>query len=480
VLVVDSRLRHQLHSPGKIAFAEEKREIGYRELFVRAENISTVLTHHGVRPGDRVALLLPRGIDAACAIYGTLFAGACYAPLDIGNPESRLSYIIGDLQPACIIGAGARPQWCEAQSIPWLDINDSELFAASPHSDADVVYRAGPEELAAILYTSGSTGNPKGVCISCRAVDAFVSWASETFHLTAEDSIASLAPFHFDLSLFDLFATVHNGGSCRFVPQTLTLAPGKLVNWLEENAITGWYTVPSILSFLSMRGGLDPERLPAMKRILFAGEVFPLPGLTRLAKALPHVELYNLFGPTETNVCTFWQVARDRLESIGELPIGESACAAELSLAASGELRVKGPCVMSGYWQDGSLQELGDEWFSTGDRVSYNDRGELLYHGRMDRMIKASGYRIEPAEIESVINGFASVLGSVVFGEPDPICGNRIVAAVAGEHIDVEGLRSHLKSNLAPYMQPYRLEQIDALPRLSNGKIDLKAVEAMI
>jgi len=481
VLVIDSLLQHQLYSPERIAFSESGKDIGYRDLFVRAEKIGTVLTHHGVRPGDRVALLLPRGIDAACAVYGTLFAGACYAPLDISNPESRLTYIVDDLQPRCIIGLGKRPQWCEALQAEWIDIHDPEFFDEAEPIDVNVIYRAGPEELAAILYTSGSTGNPKGVCISCRAIDAFVKWSAATFGLGAGDRIASLAPFHFDLSLFDLFTVVYCGAGSHFIPQTLTLAPGKLVNWLEENEITGWYTVPSILAFLAMRGGLNPERLPAMKRILFAGEVFPIAGLIRLAGALPHVELFNLFGPTETNVCTFWQVDRDRLDGMESIPIGQAACEAELTLADSGELLVSGPCVMSGYWSNGAMQERSsDSAFPTGDRVSCNELGEFLYHGRMDRMIKSSGYRIEPAEVEEIINRFDAVAGSVVIGEHDPISGQRLVAVVAGDALDMESLRIHLRNNLVSYMQPYRLVQVESLPRLSNGKIDLKAAEALI
>lgn len=479
MLIIDALLKHQLYNPDDTAFSEAEREINYRNFFAHAERISNVLLHHGVRPGDRVAILLPRGIDAACCIYGSLFTGACYVPLDIQNPESRLSYILNDVEPRCIVGNGHRPEWCDT-SIEWIDINDPEFFEDEPQSDANVIYRSGPEEIAAILYTSGSTGNPKGVSISCRAIDAFVMWAAKTFDLKQDDRIASLAPFHFDLSLFDLFATLYCGAHTCFVPQLLTMAPKKLVGWLEEMAITSWYTVPSILSFITMRGGLNPDSLPAMRRILFAGEIFPLPGLTKLADALPHVRLYNLFGPTETNVCSYWQVDRTRLANLDAAPIGEAACAAELTIDESGELLVKGPCVMSGYWQQGRMQPNDTQWYHTGDRVSYNDQGELLYHGRMDRMIKSSGYRIEPAEVEAVINRHDNVQESVVLGESDPISGNRLVAAIAGEAIDLDSLRSHLKSHLAPYMQPYRLVQVESLPRLTNGKIDLKAVAEMI
>jgi len=479
VLIVDSLLKHHLYNPDRIAFSDGDRTLDYRSFFAHAERTSNVLLHHGVRPGDRVAILLPRGVDAAYCIYGILFTGACYIPLDIQNPASRLSYIIDDVQPHCLIGSGDKPEWC-SDNVEWIDINNSEFFEDEPQSDTNVIYRSSPEDIAAILYTSGSTGHPKGVSISCRAMDAFVEWSASTFSINHDDRIASLAPFHFDLSLFDLFTSVHCGAHTSFIPQSLTLAPGKLVAWFEENAITSWYTVPSILGFLAMRGGLAPDRLPAMKRILFAGEVFPLPGLTKLANALPNVELYNLFGPTETNVCTYWQVDRERLNTLSAIPIGKAACKAELMVDASGELLVQGPCVMSGYWKNGDVQHSDQPWYHTGDRVSYNDQEELLYHGRMDRMIKSSGYRIEPAEIESVINDFDQVESSVVIGESDPISGNRLVAAVVGNGVDIEGMRAHLRQSLAAYMQPYRFVQLDELPLLSNGKVDYQAVEGMI
>jgi len=217
-----------------------------------------------------------------------------------------------------------------------------------------------------------------------------------------------------------------------------------------------------------------------MKRILFAGEVFPLPSLSKLTEALPNIDFYNLFGPTETNVCTYWQVDRERLSTLSSLPIGAAACESKLKVDESGELLVRGPCIMSGYWKNSDVEHTDYQWYHTGDRVSYNDRGELLYHGRMDRMLKSSGYRIEPAEIESVINRFAQIENSVVIGESDPISGNRLVAVVVGNDVDINSMRTHLKQNLAAYMQPYRFVQLSAMPLLSNGKVDYQAVKGLI
>jgi len=475
--ITENLFKHSQNQGSHIAFSELDREISYQDFSMQAVKLSHLLQQQGISNKDRVAIFLPRGIDAALSIYATLLCQACYVPLDIQNPAPRLKYIIHDVQAACIIGIGARPDWCDS-SLLWIDLQsindiDAKEITAQPSQHDN-------EQIAAILYTSGSTGNPKGVAISHRAIQAFVQWSSDTFVLKPHDHIASLAPFHFDLSLFDLFSSIHHGTSTHFIPQRLTMSPKKMVDWLESKSITTWYTVPSILSFLTLRGGLNPERIPTLKRILFAGEVFPLPNLIKLAEALPHIQLYNLFGPTETNVCTFWQVDREVLKKITQIPIGIPACEAELSISDEGELLVQGPCLMSGYWHNGALQKNTTPYHHSGDKVSLNANKQYLYHGRMDRMIKSSGYRIEPAEIEQKINQFEGVEESVVMGEDDSITGQRLIAIISGRHVDIAALRGYLKKNIASYMQPYRFIVLDSLPHLSNGKLDYQQLNKQL
>jgi len=479
LLIIKKLLKQQLSHPHHIAFYEGERDISYQDFVLQAQHISKALQSHGVSSKSRVAIFMPRGIDAALSIYATLFLGATYVPLDTQNPVTRLAYISNDVQPACIIGCGERPNWCDT-SITWLDLSTLQTYDTTEAENLNSYTGHSSEHLAAILYTSGSTGNPKGVAISARAIEAFVTWSSETFQLCKTDRIASLAPFHFDLSLFDLFSSVYSGCGTCFIPQRLTMSPKKMVDWFEENTITTWYTVPSILSFLTLRGGLNSKRLPAFKRILFAGEVFPLPNLIKLTKALPHIEYYNLFGPTETNVCTFWKVENSMLEDMDTIPIGIAACSAELSINQDGELLVQGPCVMSGYWVHGRLQKNTSPYHHTGDSVSQNSDNQYRYHGRMDRMIKSSGYRIEPAEIEHHINQFEAVEESVVIGEADAISGQRLIAIVAGKAIDIPALRRYLKDKVASYMQPYRIIPCDSLPHLSNGKLDIQSLKKQL
>ncbi|MCF7971820.1 MAG: AMP-binding protein, partial [Methylococcaceae bacterium] len=387
---------------------------------------------------------------------------------------TRLNFIIQDAQPHYIIGLGAAPDWLTTPEL-WLDI-DNVLCTTNPNIQAVTVESSA---LAAILYTSGSTGNPKGVALSHQALANFSTWASQTFAINNQERIASLAPFHFDLSIFDLFSSLAGGASVYFLPSRLSLSPSRLTAWLAENQISCWYTVPSLLSFIALKGALDTTPLPHLKRILFAGEVFPTPHLIKLADLLPETELYNLYGPTETNVCCYWPVDRKRLNIEQTIPIGLPACNAQLTIDAdTGELQVNSLNNFSGYWQQGKLNPLNSRTYLTGDKVSLNQYGEYDYHGRLDRMLKCSGYRVEPAEIEQCINQLEHIESCAVVGIKDATSGQRpaaVVVLIAGASL-AEAIKP-LRQLLAPYMQPCKFIVVDSLPVLSNGKTDYQAIE---
>lgn len=466
-----------LLSPKQIALSEEGRHLSYDQFRSAIQPVSAYLQRLQC-PEQRIAVAIDRGIDAAIAIYGVLSAGACYVPLDIKNPAGRLNYIINDAQPRFVLGLGTCPDWLEAKE-KWLDLQQmptDQSFTTAPQDD-------NPESLAAILYTSGSTGMPKGVALSHRAMLNFAEWANRTFNIGAEDRIASLAPFHFDLSVFDLFSTLLAGAGVHFMPAGLTLSPGKLTAWLSRNAITRWYTVPSLLSFIALKGALAATRLDTLRTILFAGEVFPTPHLISLAEQLPAVELFNLYGPTETNVCCYWPVDRARLKPDQAIPIGLPACHALLKNDdATGELLVQGRNNFSGYWHEGRLDTapVQQGWYRTGDKVSRNEQGEYCYHGRMDRMLKCSGYRVEPAEIEAVINQLPEVDSCAVLGIIDPVSGQRpAVAVILNEGCPLADVVLSLKVKLPAYMQPVKFIVLDSLPVLSNGKTDYQTLQAL-
>ena len=461
-------------APDNMAFIEGDRQLSYQQVIQGARQLSACLAERE-NPYRRVVIALDRGIDAAIAILAVLGAGACYIPLDIKNPANRLNFISNDAAPDCIIGKGRCPDWLETSSL-WLDIDQTAFVQQRTRWPAEL----NAEALAAILYTSGSTGSPKGVALSHRALRNFAGWASCTFKISHCDRIASLAPFHFDLSVFDLFSSLSCGAAVHFVPAGLTLSPSRLTAWLRDQRISVFYTVPSLLSFIALKGALTTTPLPDLKTVLFAGEVFPTPLLKKLCALLPAVDFYNLYGPTETNVCCYWPVDRDRLRNGRPIPIGYPACGAVLQIdAETGELQVQSANNLSGYWQQGELITAlsTDNTYHTGDKVSLNERGEYCYHGRLDRMLKCSGYRVEPAEIEAVLSQFPEVISCAVIGITDSTSGQRPAAAVVlkpGAKLDA--IVRPAKEKLPAYMQPCKFIVLDSLPYLSNGKIDYQTL----
>lgn len=447
--------------------------ISYGDLLARAQFVAAGLQALSVKPGQPVAIHLDRGIDAVIAIFGVLLAGACYVPLDLKNPKPRLAFIIADAKAHAVLGLGSAPDWLDGNL--WLDIDSCSGMTKPVETSADT--------LAAILYTSGSTGQPRGVALSHGAVAAFALWAADLLALQNTDRIASSAPLFFDLSTFDLYGVLGVGASLYFVPSALTLSPSRLSDWLKDQAISGWYTVPSLLAFLAYKGNLAQTPLPSLRFLIFAGEVFPTTALMDLAAKLPQVDLYNFFGPTETNVCCYWPVARERLVTDENIPIGLPAAGCELHLhAETGELWVRGGSLASGYWCQGRLQPFlnGEGWYPTGDRVSLVD-GEYRFHGRLGRMLKCSGYRIEPAEIEAIVNAMTGVIDCAVVGIDDPVSGQRpALALVLEPQINPAEIRTALLRQLPNYMQPSRCILLEQLPRLPNGKLDYSHVRNVL
>ncbi len=461
----------------KMAFVQNDRMLNYRDLKRQTDRVSAMLQHCLQSGQHRVAIALDRGIDAAVAVLGTLKAGACYIPLDPKNPEKRLQYIVSDAEVCCVIGQGECPEWLLQPSL-WRDIEKL------PEAANEQTPSLADESLAAILYTSGSTGTPKGVALSHRAMRNFATWAAQTFDITDSDQIASLSPFYFDLSVFDLFSSLSQGASVHFIPSMLTLSPSRLTAWLREHKISVWYTVPSILSFIALKGSLSTTPLPDLKTVLFAGEVFPSQQLIDLCTLLPDTEFFNLYGPTETNVCCYWPVQRRRLRPDKPIPIGNAACASQLVIDnESGELKVKSPNNLSGYWHQGKLLPALSEdlFFNTGDKVSINEFGEYCYHGRLDRMLKCSGHRVEPAEIEQAIRLCPEVENCAVIGIDDCTSGQRPAAAIILKgSANMTDIIQTIRQLLPAYMHPIKYAELKSLPYLANGKIDYQSLQSQL
>jgi len=495
----------------RVAVVDGDKALTYAELDRESNRLAHALAGHGVRPGDRVGLLLEKSAAALVGIYGVLKAGATYVPLDDQAPVRRLGYIARDAGIRCLITSSRNArQWPlltehgapletlviagdeefdadRLETIPWSALAG---YPGEPPVAAD-----DPEALAYVLYTSGSTGEPKGVMLSHRNGLAFVEWAAREVGVQSEDRVSSHAPLHFDLSTFDLFAAARAGARVVLFPPSASVFPMTLARSIGASGITVWYSVPSILTSLVLRGQLEKVPL-ALRVVIFAGEVFPVKYLRRLMELVPQARYYNFYGPTETNVCSWYEVPRGR--PVGEdLPIGKPIPGVEAivrrpdgepaRVGETGELSIKGPTVMRGYWGDPDRtsralsSDAGDRVYRTGDLVRYDDDGNLRILGRLDAQIKTRGYRVELGEIESALNALDVVLESAVVAVPDDTITNRLVAfVVTNAPTSASELVRLCRERLPAYMIPGEFALRGELPKSSTGKIDRQQLRAAL
>ncbi len=494
--------------PEKPAVWARGRSITYRELDERSTQLAHLLREKGIGKGDRVGLFFPKCVESIISMLGVLKAGGVYVPLDPQMPADRVGYIISNCGIRILITNRDKHAVLAPETLELLENsiltegegNGGDVIAWSKLAEYPVSHAPKVDlietDLAYILYTSGSTGRPKGVMLSHQNALTFVEWCAEEFQVRSEDRLSNHAPLHFDLSVFDVYNTLEAGATVYLITEDLAVFPTSLANFIETQKITIWYSVPSALMLLLLHGRVTAERLKSIRILLFAGEVFPMKYLRQLAEVSTNSELYNLYGPTETNVCTYYKVERERLEGMEKLPIG-IACAntdcfsvtPEGRLAAkgeAGELYVRGPGVTNGYWADpektakmvvpNHFQEYFEEkMYRTGDIVTVGEDGNYYFKGRRDSQIKSRGYRIELGEIESALLSHPGVREAAVLAVPDEIIGNRIRAVVAmhvAGSLNVLELQQYCASKVPKYMIPEVVDLCEELPKTSTGKID--------
>jgi len=504
--------------PDKPAVSAKGRSLSYRELNERSNQVAHLLRSRGIQKGDRVGIYFTKAVESLASMFGVLKAGGVYVPLDPLAPVERISYIISNCEMKALITSGDKLRGLDATKIPSVKTHLITEDKANGHQREDVVawgelstfpaenspeLQATTTDLAYILYTSGSTGHPKGVMISHQNALTFIEWCAEEFQVRSDDHLSNHAPLHFDLSVFDVYNAIMAGATVHMVPEETAKFPASLAKFIEEQQITIWYSVPSALVFLLLHGNMKAEKLAKLRILLFAGEVFPMKYLKQLADFLPHIHLYNLYGPTETNVCTYYKVDRERLKKQEKLPIGKACANFEVysvdehdrmvtKLGETGELYVRGPGVTAGYWADPEKTHkmcvpnrfqphFEEKMYKTGDLVMLDEFGDYLFLGRRDSQIKSRGYRIELGEIESALLSHPAVREAAALAIPDEEIGARIKAVVAPHEpgtLTMVDMQKHCAARIPSYMIPELIELREALPKTSTGKIDRVSLTA--
>lgn len=487
--------------------------ITYRQLHALSDQLRDRLYDLGVHRGDRVGIYLHKSIDSLASIFGILKTGAAYVPVDPGAPASRNAYILADCQVKAVV-----IEDCFVKNLiaEWGPTGDTPRFlmlertggggylgemldqaqASTPISSAQTVDPS-LDDLAYILYTSGSTGKPKGVMLTNRAALSFVDWCSEAFGPESDDRFSSHAPFHFDLSILDIYLPIKHGASLVLISEEIGKDPVRLAAAIAEHKITTWYSAPSILSFLAQYGRLEQYDYSSLRTVLFAGEVFPVKHLRALKRLLPDPIYFNLYGPTETNVCTFYEIPQTIPEDrTNPYPIGQACSNYQLLIVdeldrqvargQEGELCASGAGMMIGYWnlpeKTGNaflIDSSGKKWYKTGDIVSEGPDGNYIYLARRDRMVKKRGYRIELGEIEAGLYRHPAIKEAAVVALQDDD-GVKIRAFVSREQVgrpSIIELKQFCAQNLPAYMVPDLFSFLDILPKTSTDKIDYQKLK---
>jgi len=502
--------------PDKTAVIEPGQgSITYGELNALADHLRDRLYSLGVCRGDRVGIYLHKSIDSLAAIFGILKTGAAYVPVDPGAPASRNGYILSDCQvKVVVIESGfvsdLATEWGAREDISRLLILNrtgggrylkemlDQAQVSTPLSAGESV-NPSLDDLAYILYTSGSTGKPKGVMLSHRAAISFVDWCSETFGPDPNDRFSSHAPFHFDLSILDIYLPIKHGASLVLISEEIGKDPVRLASTISASQITVWYSAPSILGFLAQYGRLERYDYSNLRIVLFAGEVFPIKYLRSLKKLIPNPRYFNLYGPTETNVCTFYEIPEIIPEDrVNPFPIGK-ACSnygirvldelgRDVPPGKEGELCASGEGMMIGYWNLPErtanaflVDASGNKWYRTGDIVFEGPDGNYIYVARRDRMVKKRGYRIELGEIEAGLYRHPAIKEAAVVAlhNDDGVKIKAFVSHQKDSRLSIIELKQFCAQNLPAYMVPDLFSFLDFLPKTSTDKIDYQKLKEL-
>jgi amino acid adenylation domain-containing protein len=512
--------RHADARPDACAVVSADARLTYGELDARSNQLARVLRSVGCRKGDRVCMLMPKSVTAITAIVGIYKADCIFVPLDPSNPASRLARILESCQPRCLVAAGdtghlvaelLQPSHRAGLAIGWVDplrpapaartpwFNVADMLEASR---APLEYRNTRRDAAHILFTSGSTGTPKGVVITHANVIAFVEWARRYFGMSAADRVSGHSPLHFDLSTFDIFGAFAAGAQLHLVPPELNLLPHKLAAFIRDSELTQWFSVPSILNYLAKFDVVTLSDFPALKRVLWCGEVLPTPALMYFMSHLPHVTFTNLYGPTETTIASsYYTVPQCPRDPAAEIPIGTGCTGEELLVldealnrvpaGDAGQLYIRGVGVSPGYWNDGErtaaafvpapgASDADGRLYKTGDLARVGRDGLVYFLGRADTQIKSRGYRVELGEIEAALNTIHGLQEAAVVGIPTGGFEGTVIAcayAPLEKHdLSPPAVRTALSALLPSYMLPSRWLKLPGLPRNASGKIDRRTL----
>ncbi|MFF7238820.1 amino acid adenylation domain-containing protein [Streptomyces collinus] len=486
--LVEAQVRR---TPDAVALEFEGEELTYREMDRRANRLAHALRRHGAGPETVVAVGAERSLDLVVSLLGILKSGAAYLPLDLELPAERLSYMVRQGGAVALVrGPGADLDL----GVPGLPEVRPADTAGEPDEPCGVDVHE--RNAAYLMYTSGSTGRPKGVVAEHRGVCNRLRWGQHEYGMTADERVLQKTPYAFDVSVHELFWPLMVGARLIIARPGGHRDSGYLVELIRRREITSVHFIPTMLALFAGEPGAGD--CTSLRRILASGEALPPDVQNRVLRALPHVELHNLYGPTETSIeVSAWRCRPEWREP--SVPIGAAVTDTQLHILdpdlrpvpddGEGELYLAGVQLARGYSGQPGLTaerflpdpfgEPGGRMYRSGDLAAWHGPGVADYLGRADEQLKLAGNRVELGEIQTVLNDRPEVRAGVVVATGSG-ADTRIVAYVvaAGGGLDREALRTALADRLPAYMVPSTLVELDELPLTNSGKLDRKALPA--
>ncbi|WP_067995270.1 AMP-binding protein [Nocardia pseudobrasiliensis] len=491
--------------PDRIAVVDSTRSLTYSELDREIDECAVAFARVGIGPGTRVGLISTKNIATVTAIYALLRRRAVVAPIDPAEPPERIQRMArSGLLATLIFDARAKKTVVAAAERLTPDRIPEQpqqvwpsLFAAPTVPEFDGPIPGGEQlrDVGYILFTSGSTGWPKGVALTHENVLHFARWAAHRLGVRADDVVGSQASLGFDLTTFDLFSTALAGATVSLLPDFLRSFPRDVLDWLRRDRVSILYAAPSLYVRLLERAGLDGEQADRLRVLAYAGEPFPARALYRLRTAFASAQIWNLFGPTETNVCAAYRIPAGWTAE-DPVPIGKPIDGTWIEViddaghpSSTGQLAVSGPSVFPGYLADGRFRDptvfiecrdgITRRCYPTGDHGGFDADGNLYFTGRRDHQIKRRGVRIDLADIEAAVADFPAVDAcAAVF--LDTADGGHITLFVGGRGLEPPAVDSVIAAVLPPRSAPDDVVILDELPRNIRGKIDRQQLTASI
>ena len=501
-LIHELFFRQASRDPGRIAVFSENRSLSYAVLLQESQVWAKKLRQLGVKPNTLVAVVMQKGWEQVVAVLGILASGAAYLPIDPGVPVNRLHYLLDHSN----VQIALTQSWIDSKlewppSVKRFSVDTAQVFKDKALGVADCLLEPSqtPDDLAYVLYTSGSTGNPKGVMIAHRGIVNCILETNRTFQVREEDRVLAVTALHHDMSVYDLFGPLAAGGTIVIPSPAGTRSPDHWLNLIERYQITVWNSVPGFMEMLLEYAAAQKRFLHGRLRLAFlGGDWIPLSAPARIRKHFGEVNIVSVGGPTETTVWNIWYPIKDVQPEWQSIPYGHPIAHTRYYIldeqlrdcppGTAGELYCAGIGLLQGYWRDEEQTRqrcvvhpyTGERIFRTGDRGSLLPDGEIQFLGRLDSQVKINGQRIELGEIEMALLRSAGVKQAATKVVD---CGARkyIAAYVVfepGVTISAEELRWDLEASLPSYMVPFIFLTLPALPLNSNGKVERSALPA--